>query len=165
MQCDIKQYWDLSDNDIYAVYDHAAGENFLTGAVYDASLSREMFQLFARQAECFCAVLVNGGNYGFFYLSRFEGATARLHLALPGGEADGLREDVGRRILDWCFSIFEFKSLLAVTPAADAEAARLWSALGAGRLSEVPGLCWLEQKKRSVPGALFLLMREPPLIH
>lgn len=156
MQCEIKQYWDLNDDDVQAVYDHAVDEKLLDRVVYDAGLNRKMFPLFVRRAECFCAVRSGGNPAGFFYLSHFEGATARLHLALaakPSADRDALV----CRVLDWCFETFDFKSLLIITPADDQDASKLWTSLGADRLAEVPGLCWLEKKKKNVTGNLFLL--------
>ncbi|MDR2946596.1 MAG: hypothetical protein LBV79_07625 [Candidatus Adiutrix sp.] len=186
MQCDIKQYWDLTDGDVDAVYQHAVREKLLDRILYDAASSRALFQLFARQAECFCAVYAPaaasagsagssrgfgrvpsdsparpaGRNAGFFYLSHFEGATARLHLALAGGEKrEAAPPALGfaRQILDWCFATFEFKSLLTVSPAADESQARLWVDLGAAPLAEVPGLCWLEKQKKTAPGRVFIV--------
>ena len=156
MQCDIRQYWDLSDEDIQAVYDQAERGKLLDRAAYDVGLNRKLFHFFARRAECFCAVYAEKRLAGFFYLSRFEGATARLHLALAAAP-DGVRQDLARQALDWCFSTFDFKSLFIVAPAGDAEAAELWTSLGAQTLAEVPGLCWLEKKKKNVPGRLCLL--------
>lgn len=155
MRCDIKQYWDLTDGDLHAVYDHAVREKILDRVFYDATLSRKMFPLFVRQTECFCALRSERSPAGFFSLSRFEGATARLRLGLSGRD----RSDQAVEALDWCFSTFEFKSLLLVCPASDSEAAELCLGLGAARLAEIPGLCWLEKKKKSVAGTLFMFNR------
>lgn len=172
MRCDIKQYWDMTDADLREIYDHARAHDLLERVVYDAGLNWKLFQMFVRRAECFCAVRADGRWRGFFYLSHFEGATARLHLGLAddggGGPAAGERlsrnsaiidddrpDRLARQVLDWCLATFEFRSLLVVVPAADQRANRLWAALGAERLAEIPGLCWLDKKKQNVSGSLF----------
>ena len=154
MTYDIKQYWDLSDDDLRQLYDQALKDELLDRVAYDAKLNRSLFPLFARRAECFCGLRAGGRWNGFFYLSRFEGATARLHLALPGSAVPAAAV---RQVLDWCFETFEFKSLFIVAPAGDAQAAALWPALGAERLADIPGLCWLENRKKNVPGRLFVM--------
>lgn len=180
MTSEIKQYWDLIDDDLHAIYDQALEHRLLDRVAYDARMGRGLFLLFVRRAECFCALKTGERWSGFFYLSHFEGATARLHLALPelpssrtGGQPSASRTGsaalprpaapapVIRQVLDWCFETFGFKSLFIVTPASDQAAAALWSGLGAERLADIPGLCWLEKQKKTAAGSLFVMRPLP----
>lgn len=157
---DIKLYWHLSDEDLGRLYDIGKADGVLDLVAFDANISREMFALFAQRVEFFGAVYGGGDGgepMGFFYLTSFEGGTARLHFCNFRVARPFLAE-LGRLVLDWCFETFEFKSLIGIVPAFNVGAIRFAREMGGREMGRIPGMCWMERLKRAVSGIQFLFL-------
>ncbi|MDR0882572.1 MAG: hypothetical protein LBP55_08515 [Candidatus Adiutrix sp.] len=96
---------------------------------------------------------------GFFYLTDFEGATARIHFALYAAGRPA-RLALGRQVLAWCWATFELQALLGVIPGLNLGAVNYARALGGRELGRLPGYCWVARLKRAVAGRQFLFERE-----
>ena len=158
MSYEIKQYWQLSDKDIDALYDSAVAEKVLEMVAYDMPVNRELFHLFAKRAEVFAAVYDGATHQAFFYLSHFEGSVARLHFCFfKTGRPD--RHEIGRLVLNWCFDSFDFKCLISVPPATNFGAVKYAREMGGREVGKLPGFCWIEKLKRVVDGIMFIFER------
>ena len=157
----IRLYWSLSDDDLSRLYSQAKADGALDVMAYDLAVSEDLFVLFARKAEVFGAVYGSKKDpLGFFYLTGFEGGTARIHFCLfRAGRADRL--EIGRQVLAWCFETFEFQCLLGVVPEINQGAARFAENCGGLKMGKVPGFCWVDRLKRAVGGLQFLFT--PPV--
>lgn len=155
----IKLYWELSDAALERLYEIGRREGILDHVLYDVSADRNLFVIFARKAEVFGSVYARDGEpAGFFYLDSFEGSTARLHFCFfKSGRKR--RHDIGRQVLNWCFETFEFKCLKGVIPAVNPGAMRYACEMGGRFRGFIPGNCWLERRRRTVSGALFIFHR------
>lgn len=152
-------YWELSDSQLSEIYHTARRENLLDHVAFDAPVNEECFMLFARRVEVFGTVYdPENRPVGFFYLTNFEGSTARIHFCLF--EAGHRRRvAVGGRVLDWCFEVFEFKALIGVIPSINTGAIGFARKMGGREVARIPGLCWIEKLKRSVNGVQFIFER------
>lgn len=152
-------YWELSDSQLSEIYHTARREGVLDRVAFDTSVNEECFLLFARRVEVFGTTFDSENRpVGFFYLTNFEGATARIHFCLfEAGHPH--RVAVGRRVLDWCFDVFEFKALIGVIPSGNAGAIGYARKMGGREIARIPGLCWMDKLKRSVSGVQFIFER------
>lgn len=152
-------YWELSDSQLSEIYHTARREGVLDQVAFDAPVNEECFLLFARRVEVFGTSYDSEGRpVGFFYLTNFEGATARIHFCLfEAGHFH--RAAVSRRVLDWCFEVFEFKALIGVIPSVNTGAIGFARKMSGLEIARIPGLCWIEKLKRSVSGVQFIFER------
>jgi len=152
-------YWELSDAQLSDIYHTARRENVLEQVAFDAPVNEECFLLFARRVEVFGACFdPDGRPAGFFYLTNFEGSTARIHFCLfEAGHA--CRATIGGRVLDWCFEVFEFKALIGIIPSTNTGAIGFARKMGGREIARIPGFCWIEKLKRSVSGVQFIFER------
>lgn len=152
-------YWELSDSQLSEIYHTARRENLLDQVAFDASVNEECFMLFARRVEVFgTAYDPEGRPLGFFYLTNFEGSTARIHFCLfEAGHPH--RVAAGGRVLNWCFEVFEFKALIGIIPSINTGAIGYAHKMGGREIARIPGLCWIEKLKRSVSGVQFIFER------
>lgn len=155
----IKLYWHLSDEELDRLYDIGKGDGVLDIVAFDANVSREMFMMFTRRVEVFGAVYDECIPMGFFYLTSFEGGTARLHFCNFRAARPVLAE-LGRLVLDWCFETLEFQSLIGIVPSFNVGAIRFAREMGGREMGRIPGVCWMERLKRAVSGIQFLFL--PP---
>ncbi len=161
--CEIKLYWQLTEEELAEVYKIAEAEKLLDLVAFDAAINKQMFLLFAGQVEVFGLVLhltdnaPKGKPVGFFYLTAFEGATARLHFCAFKAGRDH-RHRLGKIALDWCFATFEFQSLVGVIPAYNLGARQYALEMGGEFRGLIPGACWIKRLKRAVAGAQFLFL-------
>lgn len=155
----IMLYWQLSEDQLTEVYETARTEGVLSLVAFDVQASEELFLIFARQAEVFGVVYgPDGRPLGFFYLTGFEGSTARAHFCYfqAGRERRGV---IGRAVLDWCFSTFELRSLIGVIPSINPGACRYAREMGGREMGLIPGLCWIARLRRCVGGVQFVFTK------
>ncbi len=158
---DIKLYWHLTDGEFGRLYDVGQRDGVLDMVAFDTQVSRDMFILFARRTEVFGAVYDDRRvPMGFFYLTSFEGGTARLHFCNFKAARPVLAE-LGRLVLNWCFETFEFQSLIGIVPSFNGGAIRFAREMGGREMGRIPGACWVERLKRAVSGIQFLFLPPP----
>ena len=149
-----KQYWDLNNEDMHKLYELGQASGALESVFYDTSVSPELFELFARRAECFGAIQDEQGTFiGLFFLNHFEGGSARLNLGLFNEQP--ISVIAWEAVIEWCFNTFEFRCLTFVMPAHQ-QKRTVVSALGWQYLGIIPGMCWVEKRKRCVDGHLYV---------
>lgn len=157
----IRLYWELSDKELGEIYATAQAERVLDIVAYDCQVDLERFLLFARRVEVFGAVMDGDKTMGFFYLTSFEGSTARVHFCLFEAGRE-YREEAGRAVLDWCFKSFEYGrlvSLIGIVPAINQGVIKYAREMGGQEMGTIPGFCWIERLKRSVGGVQFIFTK------
>ena len=161
MEYQVKLYWELNDQELEAVYGLSLHENILAGLPFEAGLSATHFCLFAKRVEVFGVVYgVDLSTKALFFLTNFEGNTARFHLRLFSGSGGDKNEPqlLPKWVGDWCFKHFEFRSLTLLIPSVGTESSCLGLDMGGHHLGEIPGACWIKDIKRTVPGDLFVVV-------
>ena len=159
LQYQVKLYWELSDQELEAIYTLSLREGILPGLPFEAGLSTANFCLFARRVEVFGAVYgLDLNPKALFFLTNFEGNTARFHLRLLSSEAKSTGQLLPKWVGDWCFRHFEFRSLTLLLPTIDTGANCLAVDMGGQHLGEIPGACWVKGLKKTVAGELFVVV-------
>lgn len=155
---EIKTQWQLSDEQLSNIYEAARREGVLGLVAFDTAVDEEGFLLFARRVEVFGSGFDDQGRpLGFFYLTSFEGSTARLHFCLLAAGRPH-RQFLGRAVIDWCFKTYELESLIGVAPSINRGACQYAREMGGQEMGVIPGLCWIDRLKRSVGGVQFVFI-------
>lgn len=152
----INLYWEMNDSQLAELYQVGKADGALDLVIFDASVTLDLFCLFARRQEVFGAVYDhNNKPLGFFYLNTFEGASARLHFCTFKAAREN-RHEIGRKVLKWCFETFEFKSLIGAVPVIYSGACDYAREMGGREIGWIPGMCWIERLKRTVGALMFV---------
>lgn len=113
---EIKLYLEMNDEELEELYNTGIQDGSLKLTAYDAQISLALFLLFIRQVDVFGAVYNKAGQaQGLFYLNRFEGDSARIHFC-PFKTGREKLDVLGKMVLEWCFAVFEFKSIVGIVP-------------------------------------------------
>lgn len=154
----------LSVAEIRELYQAGAADGTLNLVAYDCpELSGDLFETFVRRLD---RIGFFAGVYdacarplGFFFLSCFEGETARVHFCVFS-RAAGERHELGGFVLKNIFRLFKLKSLIGVVPVINPGAARYCAEMGGARRGLIPGACWIARLRRAVGGIQFLFLPE-----
>lgn len=153
----------LSSDELRELYETGAGDGTLNAVAYDCPrLDGQLFETFVRRLDrigFFAGVYDRAGqSVGFFFLSCFEGETARLHFCLFRRAAQR-RHEIGDFALKHIFRLFQVKTLIGLVPVINPGAARYARAMGGQEMGLIPGACWIARLRRSVGGVQFLFHR------
>lgn len=156
---DIKLHWGLSDAQLSEIYQTAKKEGVLSLVAFDGDIDEKGFMLFAKDVAVFGSGFDDQGRpLGFFYLTSFEGATARLHFCFfQAGRAQ--RHLLGRQVMGWCFKTFRFESLIGIVPVINRGACQYAREVGGKEMGVIPGICWIDRLKRAVSGVQFIFTK------
>jgi len=152
----ILRYDQLNNKQLAQLYDIAKRENVLDAVAFDVAADLDLFLASVRLMTFFGAGYDSKDQpLGFFYLTNFEGSTARLHFCFFEAGRDR-RLELGRWVLDWCFKAFEFKCLIGIVPVINRGAVNYARALGGYEMGIIPGICYIHRLERSVGGVQFI---------
>lgn len=149
-------YQDLDRKQLETIYETARDERVLDLVSFDAPINKDKFLRAVKQLEVFGTGFDETGRpLGFFYLTSFEGATARLHFCFfKAGCPDRLA--IGRAVLAWCFDSFKLEALIGVVPYFNRPALNYALEMGGREMGSIPGMCWIHRLKRAVGGVQFI---------
>lgn len=144
-------------NDLYRIGD---ADGTLALVAYDCpELNAHMFETFVRRLSrigFFAGVYDRRARpVGFFFLSSFEGETARFHFCIFRWASDR-RHEIGEKVLENVFRRFKLKSLIGLVPAINPGAAEYCREMGGKEMGAITGACWLARLGRSAGGLQFL---------
>ncbi len=151
----------LTKREILALYQIGAADGTLNLVAYDSpALDAGLFETFVRldRVGFFAGVYDEHARpAGFFFLSAFEGETARFHFCLFRWAFDQ-RHEIGAFVLENVFRCFRLKSLIGLVPVINSGAVRYCLEMGGRRSALIPGAAWIARLGRAVGGVQFLFL-------
>jgi len=152
----ILRYDQLNDWQLTQLYDIAKREKVLDSVAFDVVADLDLFLASVRLMTFFGAGYNSDDQpLGFFYLTNFEGNTARLHFCFFEAGRNR-RFELGRWVIDWCFKAFELKCLVGIVPVINRGAVNYARAVGGYEMGTIPGICYIHRLERSVGGVQFI---------
>ncbi len=153
----------LSLNEVLELYHIGAADGTLNVVAYDCPrLDERLFETFVRRLGrigFFAGVYDGEGRaVGFFFLSGFEGETARVHFCIFSRAAPR-RHEIGACVLENVFRLFRLKTLIGLVPVINPGAVRYCLEMGGRKTGLIPGACWIARLRRSVGGLQFLFFK------
>ncbi|UQZ89812.1 hypothetical protein C4J81_11565 [Deltaproteobacteria bacterium Smac51] len=150
----------LSLDEVKELYEIGAADGTLDIVAYDCPrLSPGLFETFVRRLDkigFFAGVYGDQDRpVGFFFLSCFEGDTARIHFCLFNYGMER-RHEIGDFVLETCFNFFKLKTLIGLVPVINQGAANYCLEMGGRKTVLIPGACWIARLRRSVGGLQYL---------